>query len=108
VNPLSDKVKRELKAKAHHLNPVVTIGDKGLSKPVLKELDIALDAHELIKVRIHSDDREERLKIMSEITSSLGATPINHIGKVVIVYRKNEKNTDRGRTRNINQTFSSD
>jgi len=94
VNPISDKIKRELRAKAHHLNPVVTIGDKGLSKPVLKELSIALDAHELIKVRIHSDDREEREKIMSEIVTSLGATSINHIGKVLIVYRRNEKNAD--------------
>ncbi|MBT7997201.1 MAG: YhbY family RNA-binding protein, partial [Betaproteobacteria bacterium] len=57
---MTNKTKRELKAKAHHLNPVVTIGDKGLSKPVLKELEIALDAHELIKIKIHSDDREER------------------------------------------------
>jgi RNA-binding protein len=71
VNPLSDKVKRELKAKAHHLNPVVTIGDKGLSKPVLKELDIALDAHELIKVRIHSDDREERLLLHHSVQHPL-------------------------------------
>ncbi|MDA0237488.1 MAG: ribosome assembly RNA-binding protein YhbY [Proteobacteria bacterium] len=94
MNPISDKIKRELRAKAHHLNPVVTIGDKGLSKPVLKELSIALDAHELIKVRIHSDDREEREKIMSEIVTSLGATSINHIGKVLIVYRRNEKNAD--------------
>tara|TARA_B110000483_G_scaffold13237_1_gene15058 strand:+ start:557 stop:841 length:285 start_codon:yes stop_codon:yes gene_type:complete len=94
VNPISDKIRRELKAKAHHLNPVVTIGDKGLSKPVLKELTIALDSHELIKVRIHSDDKDEREKIMSGIVTSLGATSISHIGKVLIVYRKNEKNTD--------------
>ena len=94
MNPISDKIRRELKAKAHHLNPVVTIGDKGLSKPVLKELNIALDSHELIKVRIHSDDKDEREKIMSGIVTSLGATSISHIGKVLIVYRKNEKNTD--------------
>ncbi|MDG1163004.1 MAG: ribosome assembly RNA-binding protein YhbY [Burkholderiales bacterium] len=91
MHPLTNKTKRELKAKAHHLNPVVTIGDKGLSKPVLKELEIALDAHELIKIKIHSDDREERKAIMLKITESLGATPINQIGKMLVAYRKNEQ-----------------
>ncbi|MDC1311413.1 ribosome assembly RNA-binding protein YhbY [Burkholderiales bacterium] len=93
MNQLTEKLKRELKGKAHHLNPVVTIGDKGLSKPVLKELNIALDAHELIKVRVHSDDRIERKTIMSEITKSLDATPITHIGKVLVIFRKNEENS---------------
>ncbi len=93
MNSLTEKFKRELKAKAHHLNPVVTIGDKGLSKPVLKELNIALDAHELIKVRMHSEDRDERKSIMIEIAKSLDATPINQIGKVLIIFRKNEENS---------------
>ena len=93
MNSLTEKLKRELKAKAHHLNPVVTIGDKGLSKPVLKELNIALDAHELIKVRMHSEDRDERKSIMIEIAKSLDATPINQIGKVLIIFRKNEENS---------------
>ena len=93
MNSLTEKFKRELKAKAHHLNPVVTIGDKGLSKPVLNELNIALDAHELIKVRMHSEDRDERKSIMIEIAKSLDATPINQIGKVLIIFRKNEENS---------------
>ena len=93
MNSLSEKFKRELKAKAHHLNPVVTIGDKGLSKPVLKELNIAVDAHELIKVRMHSEDRDERKSIMIEIAKYLDATPINQIGKVLIIFRKNEENS---------------
>jgi len=95
LNPLAEKLKRELKAKAHHLNPVVTIGDKGLSKSVLKELNIALDAHELIKVKVHSEDRNERKTIMSEMTRSLDATPINQIGKVLIIYRKNEADSEK-------------
>ena len=94
MNPVAEKLKRELKAKAHHLNPVVTIGDKGLSKPVLKELNLALNAHHLIKVRIHSDDRNERNAIMSEIAKSLDATPINHNGKVLVIYRKNEEKAE--------------
>ena len=93
MNSLTEKFKRELKAKAHHLNPVVTIGDKGLSKPVLNELNIALDAHELIKVRMHSEDRDERKSIMIEIAKSLDATPINQIGKILIIFRKNEENS---------------
>ena len=93
MNSLTEKFKRELKAKAHHLNPVVTIGDKGLSKPVLKELNIALDAHELIKVRMHSEDRDERKSIMIEIAKSLDATPINQIGNVLIIFRKNEEHS---------------
>jgi RNA-binding protein len=95
LNLLAEKTKRELKAKAHHLNPVVTIGDKGLSKSVLKELNIALDAHELIKVKVHSEDRNERKTIMSEMARSLDATPINQIGKVLIIYRKNEGNSEQ-------------
>ena len=89
---LTPKQRRDLKAKSHHLNPVVIIGDKGLTKAVLTESSQALDAHELIKVKINIDDRIDRKKITEEMCNELSATKINEIGKVCVIYR--EKPTD--------------
>ncbi|MCL2523495.1 MAG: ribosome assembly RNA-binding protein YhbY [Betaproteobacteria bacterium] len=80
---------RELRAKAHALNPVVSISDKGLSAAVLKEIDTCLKAHELIKVRVHGDDREHRLACLETICRELDAAPVQHIGKLLVVYREN-------------------
>jgi RNA-binding protein len=89
---LTPKQRKDLKAKSHHLNPVVIIGDKGLTKAVLTESSKALDAHELIKVKINIDDRIDRKKITEEMCNELSATKINEIGKVCVIYR--EKPTD--------------
>lgn len=85
--PLTPKQRRELRARAHPLHPVVAIGHSGLTPAVLHEIDVALAAHELIKVRVHSDDRTEREAHLSRICESLGATPVQHLGKLLIVWR---------------------
>lgn len=76
-----------LRAQAHPLNPVVIIGEAGLTPGVLKEIDTSLDSHGLIKIRVFGDDREARLAVYETICSKLGAAPIQHIGKLLVVYR---------------------
>ena len=76
-----------LRSEAHALNPIVIIGEAGLTEPVLKEIDNGLDAHGLIKVRVFGDDREARLGMYETICDRLGAAPVQHIGKLLVVYR---------------------
>lgn len=88
---LSPSQRRFLKAHAHHLNPVVMVGDAGLTSSVLKEAETALAAHELIKIKIHSDEREERDALMEEICKQTGASPVQHIGKILVIYKAAKK-----------------
>lgn len=89
-----------LRAEAHALNPVVMVGEAGLTPAVLKEVDASLDAHGLIKVRVFGDDREARLAMYETICDQLGAAPIQHIGKLLVVYRpKKEAPKERSETR---------
>ena len=83
--------KQELKAKAHHLKPVVLIGTKGLTPAVINETDIALTAHELIKVKIQGAEKEEKQVIIAELRQQLHAELIQTIGNTAILYRKREK-----------------
>ena len=78
-----------LRAQAHQLDPVVIIGDKGLTDEVVAEIDRALKAHELIKVRAESADRDTRDAWMGAICERLVAQPVQQIGKVLVVYREN-------------------
>lgn len=75
------------KAEAHHLHPVVQIGADGLTPAVLKEADGALKAHGLIKVRVFSDDRDERAALLGRMADELNAAPIQHIGKLLVLWR---------------------
>ncbi len=79
--------RRELRAKAHHLHPVVAVGHHGLTPSVLHELDVNLLAHELIKVRVFSDARDEREQMLARICTELDAAPVQHIGKLLVVWR---------------------
>jgi RNA-binding protein len=79
--------RKALRARAHHLDPVVMIGDAGLSRAVLDEADRALGAHELIKIRVLGDDRAQRQALLTEICSALGCAPVQSIGKLLVVYR---------------------
>jgi len=79
----------ELRSQAHSLNPVVIIGDKGLTDEVLAEIDRSLKAHELIKIRAATDDRGARELWMEKICERLEAHAIQTIGKVLVVYREN-------------------
>jgi len=75
------------RAEAHHLDPVVMIGNEGLTPAVKKETDAALSAHGLIKVRVLGDDREAREAIYQQLAEELGAAPIQHIGKLLVLWR---------------------
>lgn len=85
--------RRELRAKAHALHPVVIIGHQGLTPAVIHEIDINLQAHELIKVRVFNDDRDEREAMLQRICNEMDAAPIQHIGKLLVLWRKNLEQT---------------
>lgn len=78
-----------LKARAHNLHPVVMIGDSGLTDAVLRAIDASLKSHELIKVKIASGDRAERERALSRICEALDVSPVQHIGKILVLYREN-------------------
>ena len=84
---LSPEQRRAFRAEAHHLAPVVMVGNDGLTPPVLHEIDLALLSHGLIKVRVFSDDREERASMLERIADELEAAPIQHIGKLLVLWR---------------------
>ncbi len=79
--------RREHRAASHHLDPVVLIGGDGLTAAVCKETDAALNAHGLIKVRVFSDDRAAREAMFAELTDKLDAAPVQHIGKLLVLWR---------------------
>jgi RNA-binding protein len=91
MKPLSPAERKLLKARAHALKPVVTVGNEGLSAPVLKEIEISLKAHDLIKIRVTGDDRDARLVLLGEICNRSGASPVQHIGKILVVYRESQE-----------------
>jgi RNA-binding protein len=78
-----------LRSKCHDLKPVVMLGQKGLTDAVLNELDIALDHHELVKVKLSVDDRDARKQLTEEICQRCRAEIVQSIGKTVSIYRKN-------------------
>src|SRR6267378_5524250 len=86
---LSPSRRRELKARAHPLDPVVLIGGAGLTSAVLAEIDRGLRSHELIKVRVPGADRSGREAILEEICRQTGAQAVQHIGKVLVLFREN-------------------
>jgi len=75
------------RAEAHHLDPVVMIGNDGLTPAIKKETDAALSAHGLIKIRVLGDDRTKREEIYLALADELGAAPIQHIGKLLVLWR---------------------
>src|SRR4030095_10411164 len=85
--PLTPALRPSLRSRAHALDPVVSIGHAGLTPAVMKEVDVALKAHELVKVRVHSEDRDERASPLSASCEALDAAPVQHLGKLLIVWR---------------------
>ena len=104
--PLTIDRRRELKTQAHALNPVVMIGKSGLSINVIEELDRALLAHELIKIKVQIDDRTTRNTLLEEICQQLNATPIQHIGKILIIYRIKPQEIDKKPVSTKNKSIS--
>ena len=87
MKTLTPAERRGLRAQAHQLDPVVMIGEAGLTPAVLNEINLALKSHELIKIRVLGDDRERRGRIEAEICAALEASPVQSIGKIVVVFR---------------------
>ncbi|HEY8048709.1 MAG TPA: YhbY family RNA-binding protein [Ramlibacter sp.] len=88
------------RAEAHHLDPVVMVGADGLTPAVKNEIDAALKAHGLVKVRVFGDERLERERMYGEIADELGAAQIQHIGKLLVFWRpkpKKEREVDEDR-----------
>ncbi|KAB2906665.1 MAG: YhbY family RNA-binding protein [Burkholderiaceae bacterium] len=84
---LTPAERREHRANAHHLDPVVLIGGDGLTPAVQKEVNAALNAHGLIKVRVFGDDRAAREAMYQQLATDLNAAPIQHIGKLLVLWR---------------------
>ena len=87
---LTKKQVQHMKALAHHLNPVVMIGNNGLTEGVLAETEVALTHHELIKVKIAGEDREMKTLIADAIVRETGAYNVQIIGKILVLYRPSE------------------
>jgi putative YhbY family RNA-binding protein len=87
MDPLTPSFRRELRARAHALDPVVAIGQHGLTAAVLHEIDVALKAHELVKVRAFNDDRDEREALLARIVDALDCAPVQTIGKLFVLWR---------------------
>ena len=88
MDELSIRRSKELRARAHNLNPILQLGEKGLTDAVVAEIDRALAAHELIKIRAAPLNRDEREVALASICERCGANAIQHIGKMLIVYRE--------------------
>lgn len=87
---LSATERRAMKARAHSLEPVVIVGAKGLTDEVVKEIDGALKAHELIKVRAAELERQDRKPLVEQILSRTGSELVQQVGKVFVLYRKRD------------------
>jgi len=84
---LTPAERKEKRGDAHHLDPVVMVGADGLTTAVLKEAEVAIRSHGLIKVRVFSDDRAAREAMLLEMADKLDAAPIQHIGKLLVLWR---------------------
>ncbi len=89
MEPLTPAQRRDLRARAHHLDPVVIVGHHGLTTAVLHEIDLALTAHELLKVRVGIDARDEREAALARLCAELDCAPVQHLGKVLVLWRPN-------------------
>ena len=88
---ITSEERRALRARAHGLNPVVSISQNGLSEAVMREIAHSLDSHELIKIRVYGEDRTERDLIMATVCAELGAASVQHIGKTLVVWREKQE-----------------
>jgi len=88
---ISNLKRKELKKKSYLLKPIIMIGQNGLTDAVIKEIDVALNAHELIKVRAKGSDKDERAEQCLKIQEKLNAYIIHRIGFVTVLYRPTEK-----------------
>ena len=91
---LTARQRQYLRSEAHHLKPVVLLGQHGLTEAVLAEIDEALRVHELIKVRIPGVDRDEKREITDAIAESTGSTLVQTVGHVAVLFRPHAKDSE--------------
>jgi putative YhbY family RNA-binding protein len=94
MDPLLPSFRRELRARAHSLHPVVSIGQHGLTPSVIHEIDVALLAHELVKVRVFSDDRAARTAMLEQACKALDCAAVQQIGKLFVLWRARPPSAD--------------
>lgn len=87
---LTSDQRRKYRALAHPLNPIVMIGSAGLTPAVLEEIERSLKSHELLKIRVMNHDREARETMLHDICSQLHAGAVQHLGKILVIYRPQE------------------
>ena len=87
---LTEKQKRALRGRGHELKPVVSVGNSGLSKAVLRELELSLEHHELMKIKIGAADREQRKQIIDRICTTFDTELVQAIGHIALIYHKLE------------------
>ena len=88
---LTGKQKNYLRGIAHNLNPVVMIGGKGLTEAVMNEIEIALDQHELIKIKMPTNSKTEKVALLARITGQSSSEPVQLIGRVGVIYRAGDE-----------------
>ncbi len=88
---LTGKQKNYLRGIAHNLNPIVTIGGKGLTDAVMNEVELALNQHELVKIKLPSNSKAEKVALLAQITGHSNSEPVQIIGRVGVVYRANDE-----------------
>lgn len=103
---LNPAQRRALKAKAHHLQPVVLVGDAGLTPTVLHEIDSSLKSHELIKIRVFGDDRAARAAMVEAICTPLHAVAVQHIGKILVIFRPRPADEPASKSRQLREAKS--
>ncbi len=115
MKTLAPAERKLLKARAHALKPVVAMGSEGLSAAVIREIEASLKAHDLIKIRVSGEDRDARQALLGEICSRTGASPVQHIGKILVVFRESEeeapppkKRAARKQARRTKRSFQND
>lgn len=91
ANPLTTRERAALKARAHALEPLLHVGNAGITDALVAEADRSLTAHELIKVKVGTDDREARVAMGDDIAARTGAAVVHRVGKVVILWRPREE-----------------
>ncbi|HYH41017.1 MAG TPA: YhbY family RNA-binding protein [Burkholderiales bacterium] len=95
MKELDPAERRALRARAHALHPVVTIGNAGLKPEVIGEIEAHLKVHDLMKIRARGDEREVRKGLISEICEATGAQPVQSIGKILVIYRELPPETEK-------------
>lgn len=88
---LSNKQKQHLKSLAHSLKPVILLGQHGLTEGVMAEIELALAHHELIKIKVATEDREQKVLVMDTIVKEVNAEKVQSIGKTLVVYRTSDE-----------------